>query len=84
MIRFRSWAAFSSARWVDRLRQKKRPAASTAIRMMDRRRWGEKRGLSLEEEAASGCFPSGKPVSHFMILRSMAKILSYRKKVPPD
>lgn len=77
MIRFRSWAAFSSARLADRLCQKKSPAARTTIRMMDRRRWGEKWGLSFEEEAAAGRFPSGKPVSHFMILRSMAKILSY-------
>ena len=79
MIRFRSWAAFSSARLADRLCQKKSPAASTAIRMMDRRRWGEKRGLPFEEEAGAGRFPSGKPVSHFMSLRSMAKILPYRK-----
>lgn len=52
--------------------------------MMDRRRWGEKRDLSFGEEAAAGRFSSGNPVSHFMILRSMVKVLSYIEYRPTD
>lgn len=52
--------------------------------MMDRRRWGEKRDFPWEEEAARGGSPSGNPVSHFMILRSMVKVLSYIEYRPTD